>query len=178
MAKFSDPGGDYNPYAPPSPTSEIEQALTGRDDDDEPVVLLAERGTRWWARVVDNLLLGASSIPAVIMLGENRGGDSTAALAMFVLPFALLCYQWYLIATSGQSLAKRWMKIKVVRLDNGPVGFVHGVLLREWILFGFQMIPILGRIVGLADAVMIFGNDRRCLHDQIAGTKVVLVLRT
>jgi hypothetical protein len=25
-----------------------------------------------------------------------------------------------------------------------------------------------------ADAVMIFGEERRCLHDQIAGTKVIL----
>lgn len=173
MANFSDPGGDYNPYAPPSPTSEI--APSARDDDDEPMLILAERGTRWWARVVDNLMLGVTSVPTAIMFtGHTR--DLSAALALLILPFALLCYQWYLIATTGQSLAKRWMKIKIVRLDGSPVGFVNGVLLREWVLFGFQMIPIVGRIVGFADGVMIFGNDRRCLHDQIAGTKVVLVL--
>ena len=35
-------------------------------------------------------------------------------------------------------------------------------------------IPILGVVVGLLNPLLIFRADRRCLHDHIAGTKVVL----
>ena len=35
----------------------------------------------------------------------------------------------------------------------------------------------IGTVIGLGNAVMIFGEQRRCLHDQLAGPKVVLALR-
>ena len=34
-------------------------------------------------------------------------------------------------------------------------------------------IPIVGGFVGLIDALFIFGSEKRCLHDYIAGTIVV-----
>jgi hypothetical protein len=36
----------------------------------------------------------------------------------------------------------------------------------------------IGTVTGLGNAVMIFGEQRRCLHDQLAGTQVVLALHT
>jgi hypothetical protein len=36
-------------------------------------------------------------------------------------------------------------------------------------------IPFVGNFVGLVDALMIFGEDHRCLHDRIAGTRVISV---
>jgi uncharacterized RDD family membrane protein YckC len=63
--------------------------------------------------------------------------------------------------------------LRVVRLDGTPVDFVSGVVLREWVVFGIGSVPFIGMLFRLADSVMIFGEDRRCLHDQIAGTKVI-----
>jgi uncharacterized RDD family membrane protein YckC len=80
------------------------------------------------------------------------------------------------VSTTGQTLAKKWMGIKVVKTDGSPVNFVSGVLLREWILMGASAIPYIGSVVGIVDAVMIFNQARRCLHDQIAGTKVILAM--
>jgi uncharacterized RDD family membrane protein YckC len=37
------------------------------------------------------------------------------------------------------------------------------------------MIPIFGLFFVLADTLMIFRADRRCLHDLMAGTRVVKV---
>jgi hypothetical protein len=37
------------------------------------------------------------------------------------------------------------------------------------------MIPFIGNFVNLADALFIFGEEHRCLHDHIAGTKVISV---
>jgi uncharacterized RDD family membrane protein YckC len=93
-------------------------------------------------------------------------------MGLMVLSFMI--YQWYLIATTGQSLAKRWLGIKIVRLDGSPVGFVNGVILRSWVVGALSNIPILGTIIGLVNPLMIFGEERRCLHDHIAGTRVVV----
>ena len=34
-------------------------------------------------------------------------------------------------------------------------------------------IPKVGGVLALADILFVFRDDRRCLHDQIAGTRVV-----
>jgi uncharacterized RDD family membrane protein YckC len=184
MADFSDPKGDFNPYAPPTaPDAPFSQ---GAGDDDE-LHISAERGTRWWARVIDNLLLIVTCVPAGLTFAESssllRSGRGVGSLSLSpltyglcLIPLALLCYQWFLITTRGQSLGKKWLGIKVIRMDGSPVGFVHGVLLREWILSLARIIPYAGSMIGLVDALMIFGEERRCMHDQIAGTRVVQTL--
>ena len=36
-----------------------------------------------------------------------------------------------------------------------------------------SQVPFAGGFVGLADSLFIFRQDKRCIHDLIAGTKVV-----
>jgi uncharacterized RDD family membrane protein YckC len=92
---------------------------------------------------------------------------------LMVLAFSI--YQWYLIATTGQTLAKRWLGIMIVRTDGSPCGFVNGVLLRNWVIYVLlSFLPFVNYLVWLIDALMIFGDERRCLHDHIAGTRVVV----
>jgi hypothetical protein len=38
-----------------------------------------------------------------------------------------------------------------------------------------SLIPTLGGLLTLVDALFIFGGSRRCVHDLIAGTKVIRV---
>lgn len=154
----------YNPYAPPSaavdtawanPTPALHQPL-------------AERGTRLGAAIVDGMLYVVPAIFAGIGFGAEL---IPLGLLGFVGIFALAIYQWYLISTTGQSLAKKWMGIRIVMEDGSPVDFVHGVLLRSWVIgVANQIIPFFG----LVDALMIFGEQRRCLHDHIASTKVIV----
>ena len=184
MADFSDPRGDFNPYAPPTAPDAPPPQGAGYDDE---LQISAERATRWWARVIDNILLIVACVPAAVPLIESstfargfRGGLSLPPMtyALGLIPLALVCYQWFLITTRGQTLGKKWLGIKVIRLDGSPVGFVHGVLLREWILSFARIIPYVGNVIGLVDVLMIFGDERRCMHDQIAGTRVVQTLGT
>lgn len=175
MASFSDPSGGYNPYAPP--TTAHDTSLDSPADDDE-VVVLAERGTRLWGRFVDDLLVGVSFIPSLFVIDDFKRDFAQSLMIMGALPLMVLCAQWYLVATTGQSLAKRWLRIKIVRLDGSPAGFVSGVLLRSWVAFFLQCVPYVGSVIGLVDSLMIFGDQRRCLHDHIAGTKVVQVFRS
>jgi uncharacterized RDD family membrane protein YckC len=169
MANFNDPNGDFNPYAPPAAVTDTSSL------DDEDVLIPAERGTRWWARFVDQLLWMVAALPAALVVVVTKEPFGWV-LSLLVVIF--IGYQWYLISTTGQTLAKKWMGVKVVKMDGSPCGFVSGVVLRELVLLGAGFIPFIGKVVGFVDAVMIFGEPRRCMHDLLAGTKVVLALRT
>src|SRR5262249_52126407 len=116
---------------------------------------------------------------------------SQGARQLAVLPLHIL--QWALIATRGQTLGKMMIKTRIVRMDGSSVGFVHGVVLRiwvitipSWILVGLMLTGMDPRtllpasvaigLIGLLDALFIFGESRRCLHDLIAGTRVIQAL--
>ena len=72
---------------------------------------------------------------------------------MFALPLSIC--QWTLIARTGQSLAKRWLGIRIVKVDGSPVNFASGVALRVWIPQVILYIPIVGGLFGLIDDVIV-----------------------
>jgi uncharacterized RDD family membrane protein YckC len=170
-----------NPYAPPDPAADVRwQEREGRE-----LQILASRGTRFGAVILDNLLYAGCMVPAGILLAVMIQANPIRALEdmwTFAMPVALgmlamlglAIYQWYLIATTGQTLGKKWLGIKIVKMDGGDVDFVSGVVLRSWVIGFIGMVPYIGGCVGLLDALWIFGEEHRCLHDHIAGTKVVL----
>lgn len=106
-------------------------------------------------------------------MSDSNEDTASVGIALMVLGvLSLAIVQCYLIATSGQSIAKRILRMRIVRQDGSPAKFVHGVLLRSWLMtFLTQIIPF----IGLVDALLIFGNERRCLHDRIASTDVIKV---
>lgn len=157
----------YNPYAPPSAHAEYGYGGPAQQVDSED--MLAERGTRLGAKIVDNVLYAGAGAVGLI---PGAAFDETVMVGFAGLTIlALAIFQWYLIATTGQSLAKKWLGIRIVRLDGSQPGFLYGVVLRNWVI---QAISALIGLVGLIDALLIFGDERRCLHDHIAGTKVVV----
>jgi uncharacterized RDD family membrane protein YckC len=86
----------------------------------------------------------------------------------------LLIVQVVLLSTSGQSLGKRIVGIRIVRYeDESNPGFVGAWLLRSLVPGLIAAIPCFGMIFSLVDIMCIFGVERRCLHDLIAGTKVI-----
>jgi len=160
-----------NPYAPPAVATDI----LPRDASYGTPEIPAERGTRLAAHLVDGLLFVPTLIPGLVanfaLFGDSLDSSSEelSSVLLWPLPLVLASYQWYLVAKTGQSLAKRWFKIRIVRLDGKLPGFVNGVLLRSWVI---QALSVCG-FVSLIDALMIFGEESRCLHDHIAGTKVI-----
>jgi uncharacterized RDD family membrane protein YckC len=164
------PSNEFNPYAPPVDSPGMSDAGA------EEMQLLAARSTRLGARILDNLVMFAAAVPGLLVLfasgrGEVILGGVIAGLAVL----GLVIYQWYLIGTTGQSLGKKWLGIKIVKIDGSSVDFVSGVILRSWITGLMGVIPYIGSFIGLIDALMIFGSEQRCLHDQIASTKVIVV---
>lgn len=144
---------------------------------------LASPWTRLAAAFLDNMLggipAGGLMVGGVLMFDRSGGPQPLGVLLIgvgFLYLLAYSIYNWYLIATRGQNLTKGWFGIKIVRIDGTPVDFVSGVILRNWVYQLIGMIPFyIGTCVQLVGVLMIFSEDRRCLHDHIASTVVVEV---
>ncbi len=132
---------------------------------------LASLTARFLAALVDSaIVVGVTLIGYVISEVLLPGNQLASVLVRWTLVLASLVPQWVLVVDRGQSLGKLVMGIRIVRMDGAPVGFLHGVVLRSWIT-GSIWTCVYGSL--LVDVVRIFWPDRRCLHDLLAGTKVV-----
>jgi uncharacterized RDD family membrane protein YckC len=139
---------------------------------------LASRSSRLGARIVDMALNLVVLIPgfAVAALTEedsSRSSNDDLVSGVMVIAFlALNIYQWVSLARSGQTLGKKAMEIKVVMYhDWSNPGFGRAVVVRNWV----NILLVLSFLLfyGLIDVLLIFGKDRRCIHDHIAGTVVI-----
>lgn len=138
----------------------------------------ADRGTRLIAVILDIVIFGLCLVPGTLLLSNEPSGFAlgagTVVLGLSWLAVAVI--QTVMLVRSGQSIGKRIMGIKVVRAADGAVpGFVKLIILRSLVPNLIAGIPFAGAAVILADSLMIFRDDRRCLHDMIAETKVVKV---
>ena len=89
---------------------------------------------------------------------------------------ALIVLQAVLLSWRGQSVGNLLVRTRIVRAPDGePVGFLRAFLLRGALARIIRQIPLLGSLFWIVDSCFIFRDDRRCLHDLIAGTKVVKV---
>jgi uncharacterized RDD family membrane protein YckC len=73
----------------------------------------------------------------------------------------------------GQTVGKRLMGIAIVTLNNQTPAFFPLIAQRyisQWLM---GMVPVIGLLLRLADILLIFRADKRCLHDHIAKTKVI-----
>jgi uncharacterized RDD family membrane protein YckC len=150
----------YSAYAPPAATQ----------------YELAGRGERLGAAILDGLL----AVPFVLvpmfigaMLDEAAGNRETFSTLFYFLGYiAYLGVLAYYLTTEGASPGKKALGIRIIKTDtlqNG--GFVTNCLARG-------VLPaILGGITcyifTIIDILFIFGDEQRCLHDQMAGTIVV-----
>ena len=121
---------------------------------------LAGRGSRLGAVIIDGLI-GAVAYLILVFVAPALGLLALATIFIF---------QMVLLTKDGQTLGKKVLGIRIVKFDTGRNGgFVSNVLLRVIVngLLGF--IPF----YSLVDALFIFRQDRRCIHDFIAGTQVI-----
>jgi uncharacterized RDD family membrane protein YckC len=87
---------------------------------------------------------------------------------------AITIAQMTLLSMRGQTLGKMAMSVRIVDYDNeANPGFRRAVVLRSIVPGLIGAVPCLGTLFALVDALSIFGEERRCIHDLIAGTKVV-----
>jgi uncharacterized RDD family membrane protein YckC len=160
----------------------------------KPDLEIASRWLRLPAAMIDGLLKSLCYLPISLplarvvfseaMSGEARSFEEMSKLTSQVvsdhvaqaLPYLVLLMlaQLALLAWRGQSIGKFLIRIRIVRAADGALpGAYHAFLLRGSVPFMIEQIPIVGFAFWLVDSCFIFRRDHRCLHDLIAGTKVV-----
>lgn len=144
----------------------------------------ASLGARLLAKVIDIVVLVVALAPGVIMAGVVGDAENPVLAnvggALFLLGMGgQAVAQWVLITRRGQSIGKVVTRIHIRRQDGRSVDFVAGVILREWIValavaaVNLVTCGFLGWVVSVVDAVSIFGDERHCMHDMVAGTDVL-----
>lgn len=112
----------------------------------------------------------AQLMPQVMPLAIRAMVHSLPYLAVLVLIQAIL------LSVRSQSVGNMLVRTRIVNVTDGaPGGFLRAFLLRGALARVLRQVPFIGGLFWLVDTCFIFREDKRCLHDLIAGTKVVNV---
>ena len=169
-----------NLYAPPKSTV--------KDVDSDEAVELASRWARLGAVILDGLSGFIWFTPAYAtnfaMIAQQSRGNPLAVWiniaktgGWFYLgligALVVLAIDLTLLSRNGQTIGKKLLGIKVVRVDRSPVSLFRVFFLRYVFNTFLTLIPLLGSLYSLVDSLMIFSESRRTVHDRIADTIVI-----
>ena len=160
-----------NPYAPPR--AKVSDVSDGSDE-----LELAGRGVRLGAALLDAVILMVLIYIPLIFGGlfssTGPGGTPQISPIAGLLAFVgFVVWIWFTIvyvSRNGQTIAKKWLGIKVVRTDGTQASLGRIFWLRNVVNGLLGIIPL----YGLIDILLIFGDSRQCIHDKIADTIVVV----
>jgi uncharacterized RDD family membrane protein YckC len=172
-----------------APRAEVADQIEG-----ETGLVEAGRGDRFLAALIDGivpalmacLVIAAVAVPAYERYQQQHvpgieppplgSGHHLLAAWAWVGGLAFFGYAIYSVALLylyGQTFGKRVMNIRVVRTGGERVTFARFVFLRWLPLALARGVPLIGLLVWPLDVLLIFRDSRRCLHDDIADTRVV-----
>lgn len=182
---------EVNPYEAPKI---IEKAVGFRHFKTERPGIhnYASRWKRFFGSLIDSILLiltylvldlfvaGENSVllgsfdDSVIFIEENWVDGWFGTVATFVIYCAA---QFHLWRTRGQSIGKLLLGMRIVTLDGKQLDVSKIILMREGLIQLLIHIPGIGNLLSLIDALLIFRAEHNTLHDSIAGTRVIRVLK-
>ena len=165
-----------NPYAPP-------QASVRDIAEPHAKTVPAEASQRLLAAIVDTLIFSVMvylpmglgvAVAAALSSGSDNADSGGLLVVLMVVPLILGLAVWLWmtikqIRATGQSLGKKYCKIKVVRSDGSPITLSRLIWLRNVVNGLISIVPL----YGLIDVLFIFGASRTCLHDKLADTIVI-----
>ena len=129
----------------------------------------ASRGQRLGAAILDGLIVGIGAGIAGYGVDNNK-----LVVVIGVLIFlAAVVGNCVLLHQNGQTIGKRTLGIKIVRSNGDRIGLGRIIGMRIIPVGILGAIPYIGGLVSLVDSLLIFNNERRCLHDMIADTIVI-----
>jgi len=169
-----------NLYAPPKSAV--------KDVGGDETLESASRAARLAAVMLDGLLGFVWFTPAYIANFATIAQQSRGNPAMVWINIAktggwfylgllgaliVLAIDLTLLARNGQTIGKKLLGIKVVRVDGSPVSLFRVFFLRYVCNTLLTLIPLFGSLYSLVDCLMIFSESRRTVHDRIADTIVI-----
>lgn len=162
-----------NPYAPPG-------SETFAEVRDDRAFVLASRWVRLGASLLDSLFVAVPAIAIAYLAGvyANISPQGTLPLQAQILGFFIglatfMAINAWGIYARGQTVGKMIVGVRVVTRDGRQLNgntYVFLRLLPVWII---TQIPIVGGIFSIVDALLIFRDERNCLHDDFAGSRVI-----
>ncbi|RNF85159.1 RDD family protein [Montanilutibacter psychrotolerans] len=168
---------ELNPYqAPAAPVSAV---------DGESVHALADRGERLAAVLIDAVISIVVMLPVMFLAGYFDMVRANADAGRILLPLGqillwaaigflgFVLIQGIPLQATGQTWGKRLLRIKIVDLAGTKPSLATLIGKRYLPLHALANVPCLGSLLVLVDCLMIFRDDKRCLHDLVAGTRVV-----
>ena len=143
---------------------------------------LAARGRRLAAVLVDALLAVPLALVAFSYTGslEAITNHQPVSLQQELL---LAAFGWasfvalhsYTLVKRGQTIGKYLLGVRIADLDGGVPPLWRIAVLRYLPQHVVSFFGPVGGVVLIVDDLMIFRDDRRCLHDLICGTRVLRV---
>lgn len=154
---------------------------------------LAARTKRLVARIIDVIMLVFVFIVGYYFSNitglNNVSNDGLFSYKMF--RYCLVMQAIYFIINykfllNGQTIGKKIMRIRVVTLSN-TIPSISSIYLVRYLLVGliFSAVSFLNfryfnmNVLNFAfviDLIFVFSRSRRCLHDYLAGTKVINII--
>lgn len=141
---------------------------------------LAGRLERLGAVLIDALI---GIIPGVAALAYSgglqpllKGQPLTTQQALLVAGWSwgsFLAINSYLLFKRGQTIGKYLLDVRIVDLQGRIAPFWRVILLRYLLISVVAQLGVLGQLLSVVDCLLIFQKSRRCLHDILAGTRVI-----
>ena len=164
---------EKNPYAAPASNLETKK------DANTPAEL-ATRGARFGGAIIDAVISILVTFPLMWLTGywDSAMSGQTSMLQTIMLGVvALVMYfviHGYFLAKDGQTVGKKIVKTRIVSIESDEILPLSKIfLLRVLPLNVVANLPVIGGLLAIADALFVFRKDQRCVHDLIAGTKVI-----
>jgi uncharacterized RDD family membrane protein YckC len=172
-----------NLYAPPKSAV--------KDVAGEQAHELASRSARLGAIILDSIIAFVCFMPAYIMnfttlvqqAQTSRGNPAAVWVNLaktgtwfyvgVLGALVVLAIDLTLLARNGQTIGKKLVGVKIVRVDGSPVSLFRAFFLRYVCNTFLTLIPAFGPLYSLVDSLMIFSESRRTVHDRIADTIVI-----
>jgi uncharacterized RDD family membrane protein YckC len=133
------------------------------------VLYPADRWRRLVAWLID-LPVSPAAFVAAMLLADT---DGLAVVTLLLLAGGIVGVpaQVVLLQRDGQTIGKRLLRIRIVNEQTGANGGVFAnIVLRYFVNWLLTLIPPYVFI----DHALILAKNRRCVHDYLAGTKVVI----
>jgi uncharacterized RDD family membrane protein YckC len=138
--------------------------------------------------LIDGFLLLPINLPMGFILRDwliRIGGDPSSltgqlmnsAIGGTIWIVAYFVVHGYLLANYGQTVGKWFLNTQIVDENNLLLPFGRLLCWRYIPIWFASMIPVIGVFLALANVLLIFRANRKCLHDEIAGTKVISLKR-
>lgn len=143
-----------------------------------PGLIYASFGERFLALLLDSFVLIPVAIviaiiftPIKLAVADNALLKNLISLIVQITSFVISSiYYVYFTGSSGATIGKRVMKIKVIKVDGSVPGYTTAFL-REVVGKFVSGATIL--LFGIGYLWMLWDPQKQCLHDKIASTFVV-----